>query len=105
MALFGKNDSLPALVARAREGPPADGAELALLLERITGHPQCRPAAMAWLLGHADARIRAFGNAWLVPRIDARVVEALLRELVGKPAQVREDIARVVVAAAGRNRV
>jgi len=105
MALFSKGDSLSSLVARVREAPPANGTELASLLERITGHPECRPAAMAWLLGHADARIRAFGAAWIVPRIDARVVEALLSEIAGKPSQVREDIARVVVTAAARNRV
>jgi HEAT repeat protein len=105
MALFGKGDSLSALVARAREEPPAIAAELAALLERITGHPECRPSAMAWLLGHPDARIRAFGAPWLAPRADARVVEALLREIVGKPSQVREDIARVAVAADVRNRV
>lgn len=105
MALFGKDESFSALVARARETPPASAAELAALLEHIAGHPGCRPSAMAWLLGHPDARIRAFGVAWLVPRIDARVVEALLREQVGKPAPVRDDIARVIVRADLHNRV
>lgn len=105
MALFGKDESFAALVARARAAPPANAAELTALLERITGHPECRPCAMTWLLGHNDARIRAYGAAWLAPRSDARVVEALLRELPGKPAQLREEIARVVVAAALRSRV
>ncbi len=98
MALFGKGDSLPELISRAADAPPANAAELAALLERITGHPECRPEAMAWLLGHADARIRVFGATWLLPRTDERVVEALLREIVGKPSPVRDDIARFLAS-------
>lgn len=105
MALFGKADSLAALVERAREAPPAGAAELSALLERICGHPGCRPPAMAWLLGHADPRIRAFGASWLVPRIDDRVVGALLREMVGKAAPMRDEIARAVVTANLQSRV
>jgi HEAT repeat protein len=105
MALFGNGNSLSALVARAREEPPAESAELTALLERIAGHPECRPPALLWLLAHADQRVRAFGAAWLAPRADNRVVQGLLREIVGRPAAIRDDIARVLVAAAPRNRI
>ncbi len=105
MALFGKGDSLPGLVARTREAPPVSATELAELLERITSHPNCRPHTLAWLLSHPDARIRAFGGGWLGPRTDARVVDALLREMVGKPSQIRDEIARHVVSADVPNRV
>lgn len=105
MALFRKGDTLPELVARARGAPPAGAAELSRLLERITAHPDCRPPALAWLLSHPDGRIRAFGAEWFQQRIDAGVADALLSEMVGKPSQIRDEIARVVVPADLSDRV
>jgi HEAT repeat protein len=96
MSLFGKSDTLPALIKRLTDSPRG-GAELEALLKEIETHPELDPTKVISLVTHSNPKIKEFATRVLTTAKDRTIPDLLVRELVGKPAPARAELARLAV--------
>ncbi|MBI4607289.1 MAG: HEAT repeat domain-containing protein [Planctomycetes bacterium] len=98
MGLFGRSDTLAAMLKRIETDAKLTPAEVAPLLELVGASPDLQIGENLWMLGHAIPKVRELGAAQCAARPSPELAEALAREMPGKPAAVRSEMAKLAVS-------
>jgi HEAT repeat protein len=99
VALFGRSENVTTLLRKIKDHEYHSTQELVSWLNRIDEEPDLKPKQVVWMIGHGHREVREFGKLRLIRMDDDDgIVELLLRELGGKPASIRMEIADLATA-------
>ncbi len=109
MGLFVRTDNLSALLKKIETEATLDPAELDVSLTSIAGQPEFQLGKNAWMFGHGQKKVRDFAAGRLLEtktgdRIDSGLVDLVIKEMPGKPSNIRAEMARLV-ASTGPDRI
>ncbi len=93
MVLFGKPDTLTSTMKKIKAGEFRNSIELNSWLIRIGAELDLKAKQIAWMVGHSRREVRAFAADKLSEMNDKDVVDLLLKEMEGKTASIRFEIA------------
>lgn len=97
MAIFGKSDKPADLIRRVQNRDYKDHTECAELLQQILLMPGLKARSIAWMLGHPEPMVRECGQTHIRRIGGDDVGDALVREMVGKPSSIAQEIAMTLI--------
>lgn len=97
MAIFGKSDQLSFLIKKIQTTESFGAGELDLLLMKISESADFFIEKHAWMLTHANRKIRACAAQHVQQRQDPALADLIMKEMLGRPSEVRSELARLVV--------
>lgn len=100
MGLFGKTDDLAALLKKVEAETSPEAGDLPAALEVISVHPEFQLERQAWMFSHENRKVREFAAAQVRAKKSPAIIERVFREIVGKPTNVRQELARLAVECA-----
>ncbi len=97
MAIFGKSDKPADLIRRVQNRDYKDHTECAELLQHILLMPGLKARHIAWMLGHPEPMVRECGQTHIRRVGGDDVGDALVREMIGKPSSIAQEIAMTMI--------
>lgn len=98
MALFGKGDAkLPQLMKKLQTQKSFAAGEVDELLQGVGEHPDFDIRGHLWMFSFPQHKVRLFAASQARNSGSTELADQLIRELVGQGADVRAEMARVVV--------
>jgi HEAT repeat protein len=104
MALFGKQDPVACALKKIQSAESFGPGEPESLFEAIVLDPEFQVERNTWLFFHGDYKVRQFASAQYRLRHSPASADVLIKDLPGKPAAMRQELARLI-AEAEPNRV
>jgi HEAT repeat protein len=104
MGIFGKTSSLSGILKRIEAGAPFETGELDKLIDGIGEFPEFQIEENLWMFSHPSQKVREFAARQFECWGGQSLVDRLIKEMPGKPASIRQEIAKLVCGA-GLNRV
>ena len=97
MALFGKPDTLTSTMKKIKAGEFRNAIELKSWLTRIGAELDLKAKQITWMVGHSRREVRLFAADKLSEMNDKDVVDLLMKEMEGKSASIRFEIASLAM--------
>lgn len=96
MALFGKSETLSSLIKKVQSDTQMPTEALAETLELIGTSPEFLPSKHLWMVSHPKGAVRQFAHKRLAALKDPGLADSLVREMPGKSASIRREMAGLV---------